>query len=335
MKDRQDENCRGGGDIHSDLFERIISLDNLFAAWKEFRRGKTGKRDVQAFEWKLEDSIFALHEDLKRGTYCHGTYESFYVCDPKRRHIHKPSVRDRLLHHAVVRVIEPSFDGRFIFDVWSCRKGKGTHRAVARFQKLAWSISRNDTRAVWVLKLDIQKFFESVDQNILLGILTKTITDDRVMGLLTDVIRRFPSGIPLGNLTSQLFANIYLNELDQFVKHELRAQFYVRYCDDFVLLHENRDALSAMLPRIRDFLAGHLALALHPQKITLTLYHRGVDFLGFVCFPHFRLLRTKTKLRMLRRVSTKNVILYAGLVRQARANGLRRALEFDFFPFEI
>ncbi len=314
-----------GGGTHS-FFEQIISLENLFGAWQEFKKGKMRKFDVQAFGWNLEEHVFALYDDLRDGNYRHGPYESFYVHDPKRRHIHKPSVRDRLLHHALFRVIEPLFDRRFIFDSWSCRKGKGAHRAVDHFQAFGWQLSRNNTRTVWVLKLDIQKFFQSVDQEILFLILTRIITDPRARELLKIVIKSFPQGIPLGNLTSQLFANIYLNELDQFVKHELRMRPYVRYCDDFVLLHHDRCVLEAVLSKIQTFLSHKLHLALHPKKIILTRYHQGVDFLGFVCFPHYRILRTKTKRRLIRRLTSKNTPSYSGLLKQVRAYQLKKAL---------
>lgn len=290
------------------------------------------KRDVQEFGWTLEDEIFRLHEDLKSGTYVHGPYESFYVCDPKRRHIHKPAVRDRLVHHAVVRVIDPLFDPTFIFDVWSCRKGKGTHEAVRRFQKFAWKLSRNDTRTVWVLKLDIQKFFQNVDQGALLAILSRTIVDDRAMALLKNILGSFPKGIPLGNLTSQLFANVYMNELDRFVKHELRMHSYLRYCDDFVLLHQDPKALESALPRVRSFLIGRLRLLLHPDKIIIGRYNRGINFLGFVCFPHYRILRTKTKRRLLKRINRNNVASYIGLLRHCRSWGIWEELRIsDFF----
>jgi len=314
----------GGGDVHSVLFERIISLENLFAAWQEFRKGKTKKRDVQEFEFNLEDNVFVLYKDLRSKTYQHGPYESFYVCDPKRRHIHKPSVRDRLLHHAIFRIIEPIFEKQFIFDVWSCRKGKGTHHAVERFQKLAWKLSRNNTKTVWVLKLDIRKFFESVDQEILISILRRAIRDEQVMSLLQIIIKSFPSGIPLGNLTSQLFANVYLNEMDRLplLAKERGGVRYLRYCDDFMLLHRDRRVLELILPRIHSFLFESLHLSLHPRKIILDRYHHGIDFLGFVCFPHHRILRTKTKRRMLRRVNLINVASYRGLVAYARASRL-------------
>ena len=251
MKNRQGKNFVGGGEINSHIFEKIISLENLFAAWKEFQKGKRKKADVQEFGLGLEDNIFNLHYALKNESYQHSGYKSFYVNDPKRRHIHKASVRDRLLHHAVVRVLTPIFERKFIFDSWSCRKRKGTHRAVDRFQKLAWRLSRNNTRTVWILKLDIRKCFESVNHDALMLILSRAIRDDEVLRLLQNIIASFPKGIPLGNLTSQLFVNVYLNELDQFIKHSVAhcaivspatgSLSYLRYSDDFVLIHWQKE----------------------------------------------------------------------------------------------
>ena len=290
---------------------------------------------MQEFEFNLEDQVFALHKELEKRTYQHGPYESFYVCDPKRRHIHKPSVRDRLVHHAVFRVIEPIFEKQFVFDVWSCRKGKGTHRAIERFQKLAWKLSRNNTKTVWVLKLDIRKFFESVDQEILLAILSRAIRDEQAMDLIRIIVKSFSAGIPLGNLTSQLFANVYLNEMDQRIRSVCplprgntkgsgsRSFGFLRYCDDFILLHRNKNVLISHLPRIRSFLSAHLHLVLHPHKILLARYHHGIDFLGFVCFSHYRILRTKTKRRMLKRINARNWASYRGLFEHGRSFGLR------------
>ncbi|HWQ99945.1 MAG TPA: reverse transcriptase/maturase family protein [Candidatus Methylomirabilis sp.] len=257
------------------------------------------------------------------GTYHHGSYSPFVICDPKRREIHKASVRDRLLHHAIVRVIEPLFDRQFIYDAWSCRKGKGTHRAVQRFQHWGWSLSRNNTRTVWVLKLDIRKYFSSIDQEVLLAILGRTIRDARVMSLFYEVIGSFKPGMPLGNLTSQLFANVYLNELDQYVKHVLVVKYYLRYCDDMLILDTDRAQLEDIRSSISGFLSERLHLHIHPDKIVVRRYYAGIDVLGFVCFPYFRLLRTTSKRRLLRRYSARNAASYNGLLAYARTHGLR------------
>lgn len=296
--------------FHSDsLYERIISLENLCAAWREFKSGKLGKMDVLRFAERAEEHLVALHKDLERETYRHGPYSRFFVYDPKLRPIAKASVRDRVLHHAICRVLAPIFDKRFIYDSYSSRRGKGTHAANARLREFAHRLSRNNTRTVWLLKCDIRKFFDSVDHEVLLHICAKTICDPKTLSLLRNIVESFETrpgkGIPLGNLTSQLFANVYLDRLDQFVKRELRTKHYVRYTDDFVLLSTNREELECALMRIRAFLSAELLIDLHPDKILFARWDRGFDYLGYVHFPHHTLVRTKTVRRMFRKLETR------------------------------
>lgn len=308
------------------MFDKIISLENLFDAWTEFKKEKSNKNDVTEFEVNLEDHVFALHEDLKNGIYKHGGYFSFFVHDPKPRHIHKASVRDRLLHHAVHRVIEPTWNKVFIFDSWSSRKTKGIHAAVRRLQDLALRLSHNYTRTLWILKLDVTKFFASIDHKILLSILSKRTGDSRVINLFQEIVESFNPGLPLGNLISQLFANVYLNELDQFIKHELKIKGYVRYADDFVLMHENGELLIDYRWKIERFLQERLLLKIHPKKLILKTYASGIDFLGYVSFPHHRVIRTKTKRRMFRRINKKNLSSYSGILKHCRSRNLSKAL---------
>ncbi len=308
------------------MFEKIISLENLFDAWAEFKKEKAGKKDVQLFEMSLEDNIFQLHYDLKNSLYRHGGYLSFFVRDPKRRHIHKASVRDRLLHHAVCRIIEPEWNQVFIFDSWSSRKGKGTHGAVNRLQDMCLRLSKNHSTTLWVLKLDIKQFFSSIDNSILSDILTKRMHDQRLLALLREIISSFPDGLPLGNLSSQLFANVYLDKLDQFVKHDLKIRGYLRYADDFILIHKDKKLLLAYLWAIEVFLQRELHLQLHPQKIFLKTYASGIDYLGYICFPQYRILRTKTKRRMFKRVAEKNFASYNGILKHCCSQKLQGEL---------
>lgn len=229
--------------IYSNIFKDIVSLENLFFAWDEFKKGKQKKPDVQRFEFDLERNIFQLHRDLLNKTYRHGPYKGFYICDPKVRHIHKATVRDRVLHHAVFKILNPIFEPTFIPNSFSCRVGKGTHRGVAALEKMARGIARNGVNLCYVLKCDIQKFFDTVDHTILLSILNKRIKDEDAVWLLQEIIESFPKGLPIGNLTSQIFANIYMNEFDQFVKHELKIKYYVRYTDDFAIASDNEYTL--------------------------------------------------------------------------------------------
>ena len=291
-----------------------FSLENLFLAWSEFKRGKRKRLDVQDFEFNLEDNLFQLHSELKNKTYYHGSYTPFYVTDPKLRHIHKATVRDRVLHQAVFRALYPIFDKNFIDDSYSCRIDKGTHAAVNRLEVFSRRLSRNHNCGIFVLKCDIKKFFDSVDQNILTELIRKKITDENTPWLISKVIKSFAQGLPLGNVTSQLFANIYLNELDQFVKHKLKIKYYIRYCDDFVVLGEGSKCLLGYTDRISYFLRENLRLSLHPDKIIIRKYRQGIDFLGYVVLPGHRVLRTKTKKRLLRRVSNINLPSYLGVL---------------------
>ena len=226
--------------MNDELFEYIVSLENLFDAWEAFCRGKRSKPDVMAFERHLEDNIFSLQQGLWEETYSHDPYTPFTIFDPKQRSIHKATVRDRVVHQAVVNGIEPLFEKQFICDSYSCRIGKGAHAAVVRLGTFLRQGSLNDTKTIYGLKCDVRKFFASVDQEILLFLLKRKIKDERIVHLLEHIIGSFSTlpgkGIPLGNLTSQLFANVYLHELDHYVKHDLRVHHYLRYCDDFVIL---------------------------------------------------------------------------------------------------
>jgi RNA-directed DNA polymerase len=303
-------------------YDDIISVENLLLAWREFRRGKRSKPDVQEFERHLMDNLLLLHDELASGSYCHSGYFQFAISDPKPRQIHKASVRDRVLNHAVYRILYPFFDPTFIHDSFSCRKGKGTHAAMQRFQQYARQASCNNTLTCWALKCDIKKFFATIDQAILLQILAGYIPDAGVMELLTQIIGSFHTtpgkGLPLGNLTSQLFVNVYMNEFDQFVKHGLKARRYIRYADDFVLFSPDREWLLAQIPPMQDFLQGWLNLTLHPQKIALQTLASGVDFLGWVHFPRHQVPRTRTKQRMLRHLeqssSESTIQSYLGLL---------------------
>lgn len=315
-------------------YDYIISLDNLVEAWREFVRGKRKRKDVQEFELNLMGHILDLHDDLAAKAYSHSSYGAFDIVDPKPRDIHKATVRDRLLHHVVYRVLYPSFDRAFVADSFSCRKGRGTHKAVERFKYFANVVSKNQTRTVWVLKCDIRKFFASIDQRILVTILKQYIPDPDIIWLLSEIISSFSvnsdRGLPLGNLTSQLFVNIYMNEFDQFMKHQMKAKYYIRYSDDFVVLSQDKSWLEELLPKIGDFLSERLKLNLHPSKVSIRTLASGIDFLGWVHFPDHRVLRTTTKKRMFKNVDLDSRIAtvesYLGLLSHGNSYGLRKLL---------
>lgn len=299
---------------YKNIFNKIISPENLFLSWNKFKKGKIQKPDVQKFEFYLEQNIFALHRDLKNKTYKHSPYTGFYIKDPKQRHIHKASVRDRVVHHAAFRILNLIFEPAFIPHSFSCRIGKGTHKGVDALEKMIRKTSKNYTKPCFVLKCDIKKFFDTVNHNILLNVLSKRIKDNDAMWLAEEIIKSFSSGystifenkgLPIGNLTSQLFANIYLNELDQFVKHKLRIEYYARYTDDFVVVAQDKIDLQNLILKIDSFLKNKLDLELHPGKITTRKLHQGADFLGYIILPHYRLLRSKTRKRIFKKLGMR------------------------------
>src|SRR3989344_558276 len=295
--------------IHT--YDNIITIEKLLLAWQEFLRDKRNRKDVILFQAKLMDNIFDLHNDLKNKTYKHGEYIAFNISDPKPRQIHKATVRDRLLHHLIYQELYEYFDSKFIHDSYSCRLNKGTHKAINRFRDYTRKVSKNNTKTCFVLKCDIKKFFASIDHQILKSILSRGILDTEVRWLLGQVIDSFSArqgladstrakGLPLGNLTSQLLVNIYMNDFDQFMKRELKVKYYIRYADDFVILQNNKTELENLLPKISNLLSESLKLSLHPDKVYIKTLASGVDFLGWVHFPEHRVLRTTTKRRMLK-----------------------------------
>lgn len=307
------------------IYQDIISIENLLKSYKEFLKGKRKKRDVVLFDLNLTDNILLLHSELFSKTYKHGGYLSFKINDPKPRDIHKASVRDRLLHHAIYKILYPYFDRKFIFDSYSCRKNKGTHKALNRFRQLGRKASSGYTKTSWVLKCDIRKFFANIDHRILKDIIGRYIKDKSALWLLEKVIDSFSTkgisgvGLPLGNLTSQLLINIYMNEFDQFIKRILKVKYYIRYADDFVVFNENKLYLINIISPIKGFLRKRLKLSLNPNKISIKTLSSGVDFLGWVSFPQHRVLRTSTKKRIFRKLeqnrSVETVRSYLGLLK--------------------
>jgi RNA-directed DNA polymerase len=313
-------------------YKNIISLENLYLAWEEFIKDKKNKKDISEFSVHLSKNIYDLHLDLKHKTYKHSAYKAFSINDPKPRDIHKAVVRDRLLHHAIYRILYPYFDTKFIYDSYSCRNLKGTHRALNRLRVLARRVSFNHHKTCWVLKCDIRKFFASIDHDVLYSILKRYSLDADTLWLVEEVIRSFDScqkgkGLPLGNLTSQLLVNVYMNEFDQHVTHKLKVKYYIRYADDFVFLSRDKKYLESLLSLIGVFLRERLSLGLHPNKVSIETFSSGIDFLGWVHFPDHRVLRTTTKRRMFKRVQKDNkrevVESYLGLLKHGNGRKLQ------------
>lgn len=345
--------CLGGGDAnrHS-IGDYIVSGENILSAWNEFKKGKRKKSDIQRFEFFLEENIWKMHDELTEKVYRHNSYTPFYITDPKLRHIHKATVRDRLLHQAVFRVLYPIFDKIFIYDSYSCRINKGTHRAVNRLDNFLRKASHNYHAPIYALKCDISRFFDSVDQAILKGLIKRRVNEGTVNEILDIIINSFESktrkGIPLGNVTSQLFANVYLHELDRFCKHTLNIKYYLRYCDDFIILGPSREHLKEYISLIQTFLINHLNLTLHPRKIIIRKLSQGIDFLGYVIFEHHRVLRRKTAKRMLRKMATYQYLKeedeekynqvynsYLGLLKHCSGYKLKNFLNFIFLLIPI
>lgn len=331
------------------MFHQLTSSEALFAAWESFQKGKRSRQDVQTFWRRLESNIFALSRDLISEAYKHGVYESFFVNDPKPRHIRKAQVRDRIVHQALYSMLSQVWEPRLIHDVYSARLGKGTHYGVNRFWMMLRKASRNFTSSCWVLKCDIQKLYDSIDHSILVELIRQQISDDRMIRLVEVVVSSFHTegrhgkGIPIGNVTSQIFTNIYLNPLDQFVKQKLGVKFYGRFSDDFVLVSPLRSDLLVWRESIEKFLSTSLRLSLHPHKVSLRPLHQGIDFLGYILMPHYRVLRTTTRRRMFRRleracievhrgnefskVLKQSLASYLGMLSHANTFDLRRVIQ--------
>jgi retron-type reverse transcriptase len=309
------------------MYDNIISLENLYDAWNEFVKDKRNKKDVSVFARYLDIHIYDLYLELKNKTYKHGGYKTFKINDPKPRDIHKTLVRDRLIHHAIYLILYPYFDKKFIHDSYSCRLNKGTHKSITRFEKFNRIVSKNYTKQCYVLKCDIKKFFANIDHYILKQILARHIADEDVLNLLGNIIDSFITnlpnhlyqegiaqsssltkgeierdfkGLPLGNLTSQILVNIYMNEFDQYMKHVLKVKYYIRYADDFVIISQDKIYLENLILDIEYFLNSKLKLNLHPNKVFIKTIYSGVDFLGWVTFPKYKVIRTTTKKRMFR-----------------------------------
>lgn len=290
---------------YGNLFGEIISLPNLYNA---YGKAVKSRKDSTLFEFNrdIHGNLWRLHLELLNRTYEPSSYAVFYVRDYKERKIMAPHFRDHVVHHAVHNWLESIYDASFIYDSYACRIGKGTHKGFSRLKKFAKKHKETD----YFMKCDITKYFYSIDQHALMEIIRTKITDENLLWLLEKIIcshceEEAPyhiknpdvpeqkKGIPIGNLTSQLFANIYLNELDYFVKHELRMKHYVRYVDDFAILFENKNDLHAVWEKLRAFLESRLFLRLEKRKTQINKISFGVDFAGYVALRHHVHVRTR------------------------------------------
>ncbi len=284
--------------------------------------------DVKVFERHLEDNLFDLYEELKNSEYIHRAYKFFVAFDSKKRDIHVAEIRDRIVHRLIYDYLVEMYEPLFISDSYSSRIGRGSHKAIKTFRYFAKLVSGENHGRCFVLKCDIQKFFQSVDCDIIVHLLKQKITDEKILKIMEEVVNSFKEGIPLGNVTSQIFANIYLNDFDFFVKNILKVRYYVRYNDDFVILDNNPERLSLLLEKIRDYLEKERLLKIPEHKASIRKLQWGIDFLGYTILPNAVLLRNKTKAKMFSRANEKNIDSYLGLLKHCNSFNLRQKLIF-------
>jgi len=320
---------------YKNLYPQITEFENLYLSFKKAARGKRKKWDVAAFEYNLEANLFALQDELESGSYKPGSYFNFRIQDPKPRLISAAPFRDRVVHHALCNVIEPIWERRFIHDTYACRVGKGTHAALKRTTEFSRSYP-------YVLQCDLEHFFPSMDHEILFGQLIRLIADKKTSGLCKKIIdsgasihksnyemRYFkgddllasnrPRGLPIGNLTSQFWGNVYLDPLDQFVKGELKCKGYIRYVDDFLLFAEDKKILHQWKEEIVQYLAK-LRLTLHEKRAVVFPVNTGIPFLGWRTYPTHRRLRRYNGVRFQRRFAEQRQAFARGELSYEKLN---------------
>lgn len=348
--------------ILDDIYDKICDYEELYQSHIEARKGKRYRDDILVFTDRLEENLIELQNELIWQSYEVGAYRPFYVREPKLRLVMALQYRDRVVQWAIYKQLYPFYDKTFIEDSYACRRGKGTHKAADRLQYWLRQVSRKPGDWYY-LKLDISKYFYRVDHLVLLDILRRRIKDQRLMELLSRIINsedtRFglPAGfspeectedmwladvgMPIGNLTSQLFANIYLNELDQLCKHELRLHYYIRYMDDVIILSNRKRELAETKDIIENFLHDNLHLDLN-QKTAIRPVWTGIDFVGFRIWATHKKLKKQTARRMIRNVkrlceavqngkTSKEELLrvaasYNGILGHCNSYGLRNKL---------
>lgn len=348
--------------IIDDVFDEITSFQWLYDSHLNARKLKRYRDDVLLFSDHLERNLLDLQEDLRAGTYRLGPYRKFYVYEPAQRMIMALQYRDRIVQWAVYKLLYPAFDRMMIYDSYACRQGKGTHAAADRLQYWLRRLYHQGGQTYY-LKTDISKYFYRVDHEILTGILSRYIRDEKLLRLLDLIINSettkfglpagfapwncpeemwlYDVGIPIGNLTSQLFANIYLNELDQFVKHGLRAHYYLRYMDDSTILSKSKSALHEYRETIGEFISANLRLDLN-NKTVVRPVTEGLPFCGYRIWGTYRTLKKGTARRIIRNTArlcrglargtvspceyNRVIASYKGILDHCDSGGLRETL---------
>jgi retron-type reverse transcriptase len=302
-------------EIHN-IMERVTDFNHLRKSAIRAWQGTKPSEQVMSFRFHLEKELFSLQSELLENRYRPGAYHHFKVYEPKERVISVAPFRDRVVHHAIVSILEEPYEPVFIFDSYACRKGKGVHKAVKRAQVF---LKKNK----WFFKTDIEKFFESVCHDALLKALVLRVKDPRAMQLIEKIIRngsRTNYGLPIGNLTSQFFANVYLHELDYFIKHRLKCKNYIRYMDDFVLFETDKEQLKKWKTDLSKFLETHLQLSLKPSATFINQRANGLRFLGARIFPATVRLHRDTINRSLNRIKFRQKQLAAGGIKEETYN---------------
>jgi RNA-directed DNA polymerase len=301
---------------YGNLFDQIISFENLILAARKAFRGKKERHTVSSFYFNLENEVIHLREELISGTYRPRDYRTFEVREPKVRKICSSDFRDRVVHHAICNLLEPIFERRLIHDTYACRVDKGGHRALKRCQQFT-------RRSDYFLKCDIKKFFDTIDHEVLKRLLRRIVKDKKLLALIDTIIdHAVPGsppgkGLPIGNLTSQHFANLYLGELDHFLKERLRIKGYVRYMDDFICFADDKAEIRRLLDEIRCFVGNELKMELKEKVTKVAPVTEGVPFLGFRVYRNLVRLQRANLVRFRKKLRKKEVAYEEGRLSQS------------------
>jgi len=284
-------------------YDKYLTYENLMKAHFQSRKGKGYRKEIILFNLKQEEYIMWLYKKLKEQTYKHGGYTEFYITEPKLRRIEKSKYIDRIVHRWYVNsFMEKYFVPQFINNSYACLKGRGMHKASLDLQKAMKHCSR-----IWenyyILKMDVKKYFENINKNILYKILERKIKDEKVIWLTKEIIysNKGETGLPIGNYTSQLFANVYLNEMDQYIKHKLKCKYYFRYMDDGVILIKTKEKAKELLEKIKIFLKNNLGLELN-SKTQIFKNKQGVNFCGYKINEYRLKIRDKGKRKLKKKI---------------------------------
>lgn len=284
-------------------FEKKLSYENLMKAHKLSRKGKGYRKEIILFNLKQEEYIMWLYEKLKSGTYTHSGYTTFYVTEPKLRKIEKSIYMDRIVHRFVVdNFLEPYFVPTFIQTSYACLKKRGMHKACLDVQNTMKHLKRT-WKEYYILKMDVRKYFQNIDKDILYKILARKIQDDKLLWLLKEIIysNEGKKGLAIGNYTSQMFANIYLNEVDQYIKHVLHIKYYFRYLDDSIAMFKTKEEAKKALSKIKEFLKQNLELELN-EKTQIFKNKQGINFCGYKINPYRLKIRDRGKRKLKKKV---------------------------------